>query len=46
METQEYHVEGHVAIVLTITAIDIDEELTNRCLVQPCPLSLQGDVTR
>ena len=33
METQEYHVEGPVAIVLTTTAIDIDEELTNRCLV-------------
>ena len=33
METQEYHVEGPVAIVLTTTAIDIDEELMNRCLV-------------
>ena len=27
METQEYHVEGPVTIVLTTTAIDIDEEL-------------------
>lgn len=33
METQEYHVEGPVAIVLTTTSIDIDEELMNRCLV-------------
>ncbi len=33
METQEYHVEGPVAILLTTTAIDIDEELMNRCLV-------------
>ena len=33
METQEYHVEGPVAIVLTTTSIDIDEELLNRCLV-------------
>lgn len=33
METQEYHVEGPVAIVFTTTSIDIDEELLNRCLV-------------
>jgi len=33
METQTYHVEGPVAIVLTTTSIDIDEELMNRCLV-------------
>ncbi len=33
METQEYHVEGPVAIVFTTTSIDIDEELRNRCLI-------------
>ena len=33
MKTEEYHVEGPVAIVLTTTSIDIDEELMNRCLV-------------
>lgn len=33
METQEYHVEGPVMIFLTTTAIDIDEELMNRCIV-------------
>lgn len=33
METQEYHVEGPVMIILTTTAIDIDEELMNRCLI-------------
>ena len=33
MVTQEYHVEGPVMIFLTTTAIDIDEELMNRCLV-------------
>lgn len=33
METQEYHVEGPVMIFLTTTAIDIDEELLNRCIV-------------
>ena len=33
METQAYHVEGPVMIFLTTTAIDIDEELLNRCLV-------------
>jgi hypothetical protein len=31
--TQEYHVEGTVMIFLTTTAIDIDEELLNRCIV-------------
>lgn len=31
--TQEYHVEGPVMIFLTTTAIDIDEELMNRCIV-------------
>ena len=31
--TQEYHVEGPVMIMLTTTAIEIDEELMNRCLV-------------
>ena len=33
METQEYHVEGPVMIFLTTTAVDIDEELQNRCLI-------------
>ena len=33
METQEYHVEGPVMIFLTTTAIEIDEELLNRCLI-------------
>ena len=33
METQEYHVEGPVMIFLTTTAVEIDEELLNRCLV-------------
>lgn len=31
--TQEYRVEGPVMIILTTTAIDIDPELQNRCLV-------------
>lgn len=31
--TKEYHVEGPVMLFLTTTAIDIDEELMNRCLV-------------
>jgi DNA primase len=31
--TQQYHVEGPVMIMLTTTAIEIDEELLNRCLV-------------
>ena len=33
METQEYHVEGPVMLFLTTTAVEIDEELLNRCLV-------------
>jgi DNA primase len=33
MKTEEYHVEGPVMIFLTTTAIDIDEERLNRCLV-------------
>ena len=33
MVTQEYHVEGPVMIFLTTTAIEVDEELLNRCLV-------------
>jgi hypothetical protein len=33
MVTQEYRVEGPVMIILTTTAIDIDEELMNRCIV-------------
>ncbi len=32
MITQEYHVQGPVMIFLTTTAIDLDEELQNRCL--------------
>ena len=31
--TEEYRVEGPVMIFLTTTAIDLDEELLNRCLV-------------
>ncbi len=31
--TQEYRVEGPAALITTTTAIDIDEELMNRCLV-------------
>lgn len=31
--THEYSVEGPVALLLTTTAIDVDEELLNRCLV-------------
>lgn len=31
--TQEYQVEGPVMLMMTTTAIDIDEELLNRCLV-------------
>jgi len=31
--TQRYRVEGPVMIMLTTTAIDLDEELLNRCLV-------------
>jgi DNA primase len=33
LTTQEYHVEGPVMIILTTTAIEIDEELLNRCIV-------------
>ena len=33
MVTQEYRVEGPVMIFLTTTAVDLDEELLNRCLV-------------
>jgi hypothetical protein len=33
LATQEYRVEGPVMIFLTTTAIEIDEELLNRCLV-------------
>ena len=33
LETKEYRVEGPVMIVLTTTAVEIDEELLNRCLV-------------
>jgi hypothetical protein len=31
--TQEYRVEGPVMIFLTTTAIEVDEELLNRCLI-------------
>ena len=31
--THEYHVEGPVALLVTTTAIELDEELLNRCLV-------------
>jgi hypothetical protein len=37
--TQQYRVEGPVMMFLTTTAIDIDEELLNRCLV----LSVNAD---
>ena len=33
MVTKEYHVQGPVMLFMTTTAIDIDEELMNRCLV-------------
>ena len=33
LKTQDYQVKGPVMILLTTTAIDIDEELMNRCLV-------------
>jgi len=33
METQAYHVQGPVMIFLTTTAVEIDEELLNRCLI-------------
>jgi DNA primase len=32
LTTQEYRVEGPVMLCLTTTAIDVDEELQNRCL--------------
>lgn len=32
LETQDYKVEGPVALFYTTTAIDIDEELKNRCI--------------
>jgi hypothetical protein len=32
-QTQEHHVEGPVQIFLTTTAMEIDEELVNRCMV-------------
>jgi DNA primase len=31
--TQQYRVEGPVALILTTTATEVDEELMNRCLV-------------
>ena len=31
--TQTYNVEGPVALMMTTTAIDLDEELRNRCLI-------------
>ncbi len=33
LQTQEYRVEGPVMLFLTTTASEVDEELTNRCLV-------------
>jgi len=33
LETQEYRVEGPVMLFLTTTAVELDEELLNRCLV-------------
>jgi DNA primase catalytic core len=33
LKTREYRVKGPVMILLTTTAIDVDEELLNRCLV-------------
>ncbi len=33
MATKQHHVEGPVQIMLTTTAMEIDEELANRCLV-------------
>ena len=43
METQNYHVEGPVTIFLTTTAIDIDEELQNRCLTLSVDESSSAD---
>ena len=31
--TQDYRIEGPMALMMTTTAIDLDEELKNRCLV-------------
>jgi DNA primase catalytic core len=31
--THEYHVEGPVSVLVTTTAVEIDEELLNRCIV-------------
>ena len=31
--TQEYSVEGPVAVMLSTTSVDVDEELQNRCLI-------------
>jgi hypothetical protein len=33
MVTHEYRVEGPVMIILTTTAVEIDEELLNRCII-------------
>ncbi len=33
LETQSYEVEGPIMLFFTTTAIDVDEELLNRCLV-------------
>jgi DNA primase catalytic core len=33
MQTREYSVEGPVMILMTTTAVDIDEEFQNRCLM-------------
>jgi len=33
LSTQSYEVTGPVALILTTTAIDVDEELMNRCIV-------------
>ncbi len=33
LKTQDYQVKGPVMILLTTTAIDLDEELLNRCIV-------------
>jgi hypothetical protein len=33
IQTQEHHVKGPVQIFLTTTAMDLDEELVNRCFV-------------
>jgi hypothetical protein len=33
MTTHEYKVEGPVALMMTTTAIDLDPELANRCIV-------------